>query len=81
MLEAKMDEHLWYERSKRTDHTNNYRNGKKTKRIRSKYGELDISVPQDRESSFDPKIVPKRQKDILAIDDKIISMYAKGMKT
>ena len=39
------------------------------------------SVPQDRDSTFEPKIVKKRQKDISAIDDKIISMYAKGMTT
>jgi len=80
MLEAEMDEHLGYEPYERTDSTN-ARNGKKQKTIRSKYGETVINVPQDRESSFEPKIVKKRQKDISGIDDKIISMYAKGMTT
>ena len=47
----------------------------------SSYGSMDIDVPQDRNSSFDPKIVKKRQKDISDIDQKIISMYAKGMTT
>ncbi len=42
---------------------------------------MDIQVPQDRKSTFDPQIVKKRQKDISAIDQKIISMYAKGMTT
>ena len=42
---------------------------------------MDIDVPQDRNSSFEPKIVKKRQKDISDIDQKIISMYAKGMTT
>ena len=80
MLEAEMDDHLGhrkYERSKE----DNYRNGTKTKRVRSKYGEFEVDVPQDRQSSFEPQIVPKRKKDISAIDDKIISMYAKGMTT
>lgn len=80
MLEAEMDEHLGYEPYERTDNTNS-RNGKKSKTIRSKYGEMDIDVPQDRESSFEPKIVQKRQKDISGIEEKIIAMYAKGLTT
>jgi putative transposase len=80
MLEAEMDEHLGYAPYERTDGTN-ARNGKKSKTIRSKYGAMDIDVPQDRESSFDPKIVQKRQKDISGIEDKIIAMYAKGLTT
>ena len=80
MMESEMDEHLGYEAYERSENPN-YRNGYKTKKLRSKYGEVDLSVPQDRESTFEPKIVPKRQKDISAIDDKIISMYAKGMTT
>lgn len=75
-----MTEHLGYDEYERSDSTNS-RNGRKTKTIRSKYGETTIEVPQDREASFEPKIVKKRQKDISAIDDKIISMYAKGMTT
>lgn len=43
---------------------------KKTKRICGKYGEMNIDVPQDRDSSFEPKIVPKRKKDISAIEEK-----------
>lgn len=55
--------------------------GKKNKTIKSKYGESLIEVPQDREGTFEPKVVKKRQKDISGIEDKIISMYAKGMTT
>ena len=80
MMETEMDEHLGYEKYERSDEKN-YRNGTKSKRVRSKYGEFEVDVPQDRNSSFDPKVLPKRQKDISAIDDKIISMYAKGMTT
>ena len=56
-------------------------NGYKSKKVRSQYGEFDVEVPQDRDSSFEPKIVPKRNKDISKIDNIIISMYAKGMST
>lgn len=80
MLETEMDEHLGYDRYERSSEPN-YRNGSKTKRVRSKYGEFEVDVPQDRQSTFEPQIVPKRQKDISSIDDKIISMYAKGMTT
>ena len=80
MMEAEMDEHLGYDKYERSSESN-YRNVTKTKRVRSKYGEFDIDVPQDRQSTFEPKVVQKRQKDISAIDDKIISMYAKGMTT
>ena len=55
--------------------------GTKPKTVRSKYGEFEVDVPQDRQSSFEPQVLPKRQKDISLIDDKIISMYAKGMTT
>ena len=80
MMEAEMDEHLGYERYERNE-SSNYRNGTKPKKIRSTYGEFDIDVPQDREGTFEPQIVKKRQKDISEIDQKIISMYAKGMTT
>ena len=53
----------------------------KSKRVNSSYGSMDIDVPQDRKSTFEPQIVKKRQKDISDIDQKIISMYAKGMTT
>jgi len=80
MLEAEMDNHLGYEPYERTG-SSNARNGRKTKTVRSKYGEMEIEVPQDRESTFEPAIVKKRQKDISHIEDKIISMYAKGLST
>ena len=80
MLETEMDAHLGYDRYERSAEPN-YRNGSKTKRVRSKYGEFEVDVPQDRQSTFEPQVLPKRQKDISAIEDKIISMYAKGMTT
>lgn len=80
LMETEMDDRLGYDRYERSD-KKNYRNGTKQKRVRSKYGEFEVDVPQDRNSSFDSKVLPKRQKDVSAIDDKIISMYAKGMTT
>lgn len=80
MLAAELDNHLGYDEYERND-SSDARNGKKQKQIRSKYGEMTIDVPQDRNSSFEPKVVRKRQKDISNIEDKIISMYAKGLTT
>ena len=80
MLEAEMDEHIGYEKYQHSDGTN-YRNGTKKKNVRSTYGEFQVDIPQDRNSTFDSKIVKKRQKDISEIDQKIINMYARGLTT
>ena len=80
MMEAEMDEHLGYEKSERSDN-DDYRNGYKSKTVKSSIGEVELAVPQDRKSTFEPQIVKKGQKDISDIDHKIISMYAKGMTT
>lgn len=80
MLKAELDNHLGYDPYERTENSNS-RNGSKSKKLRSKYGEIEVNVPQDRENSFEPKIVKKRQKDISQIEDKIITMYAKGLST
>jgi len=80
MLQAEMTNHLGYSPHERSENKN-FRNGVKSKKVRSKYGELEIEVPQDRDSSFEPKIVEKRRKDIYRIEDKIIAMYARGLST
>lgn len=80
MLESELDEHLGYRSYERSD-SSNYRNGKKTKKIRGNLGETEIEVPQDRDGTFEPKVVKKRQKEISGIEQKIISLYAKGMTT
>lgn len=77
MMEVEMDEHLGYSKSERSD-SDDYRSGYKTKQVNSSYGRMEISVPQDRKSTFEPQIVRKRQKDISNIGPKIISMYAKA---
>ena len=80
MLQAEMTNHLGYEEYERSGN-NNSRNGVKEKKVRSNYGELEIAVPQDRDSSFEPMIIGKRKKDIYGIEDKIIAMYARGLST
>ena len=80
MMEAELDEHLGYDEYERSDNPD-YRNGVKHKKLRSSYGEIPIDVPQDRDGDFEPQIVPKRKKDISAIEQKIIAMSAKGMTT
>ena len=80
MMEAEIDEHIGYEKYQHSDATN-YRNGVKKKNVRSTFGEFQVEVPQDRNSTFEPQIVKKRQKDISEIDQKIINMYARGLTT
>ena len=80
MMESEMTDHLGYLKSARS-HSENYRNGSKIKTVPSKYVEFEVDVPKDRNGTFEPQIVKNRQKDISRIDDKIISMYAKGLTT
>src|SRR5699024_9619367 len=80
MLKGEMRHHLGYDSNDKTDKkTKNRRNGYGNKTVHTSSGEVDIQVPRDRDSSFDPKLVPKRHKDVSAIEDKVISMYARGM--
>ena len=80
MLQGEMDNHLGYEPS---DHcykdTENRRNGYSSKKLKTTMGEIDIRTSRDREGTFEPQIIPKRSKDVSAIEDKVLSMYAKGM--
>ena len=80
MMEAVMGSHLGYQKSERSD-GDDYRNSYKSKQVNSSYGSMEIEVPQNRKYTFQPQVVKKRQKDISDIDQKIISMYAKGMTT
>lgn len=80
MLEAELEEELGYTKyDYKNKNTSNSRNGKRSKKVRTDYGELEIDVPRDRENEFEPKVVKKNQKDISGIEDQILGMYAKGM--
>ena len=79
-LEAEMEDHLGYPKHEKSDKSNK-RNGHTKKTVRSDTGELEISTPRDRDSSFEPVIVSKHQTRISGLDDKIIFFYAKGQTT
>src|SRR5690554_997808 len=78
MLEGELDTHLGYDKHHQAG-SSNTRNGYGTKRIKSSFGEAQIRVPRDRDSSFNPMLVPKRQNMIDGVENVIISLYAKGM--
>jgi putative transposase len=80
MLQAEMDEHLGYEKhSPHSIEFSNSRNGKATKTVKTKLGEVPIDVPRDRESSFEPQIIPKRKRILEEIEDHVLSLYTHGM--
>jgi len=82
MLEAELDEELGYSRyDYRNKDTKNSRNGKRSKRVRSSAGELEIEVPRDRQGEFKPEVLPKGSKDIGGIEDKILGMYSRGLSS
>ena len=82
MLEKEMEGHLGYEKhSVKGNNTGNNRNGKNKKLIQSTHGPIEIEVPRDWKSEFEPKLIKKRERHISSFDDKIISMYARGMTT
>ncbi len=80
MLQGEMDSHLGYESN---DHgpksTKNRRNGYNSKTLKSTYGDIPVEVPRDRDASFEPQVIPKRTRDVSGIEDKVLSMYARGM--
>ncbi len=80
ILKGEMDSHPGYEAN---DHgpknTANRRNGYINKTVKSTYGSIPIEVPRDREASFEPQIIPRRTRDVSGIEDKVLSMYARGM--
>ena len=80
MLKGELNNHLGYEsNSKDPKETSNRRNGTSPKTLKTTMGEVPISAPRDRDGSFEPQIIPKRTKDVSAIEGKVLSMYAKGM--
>src|SRR5947207_2810712 len=81
-LQAEMTDHLGYEKHDPAGHRRgNTRNGKSQKTLIGEFGELELETPRDRKATFDPKIVAKGQTRFTGFDDKIISMYARGMST
>lgn len=74
-----MDHHLGYSKNDpKGNNTGNSRNGKTKKKVKSKDKEIEISIPRDRKSEFEP-IIPKHSRRFDGFDDKIISLYSRGM--
>jgi transposase-like protein len=82
-LEAELDEELGYSKyDYRNKQTDNCRNGHSEKTLKTSFGEMDLAIPRDRKSNFDPQLIKKQQTTLTGdVEEKIISMYAKGMTT
>lgn len=81
-MQAEMTDHLGYEKhSQDGNNSGNSRNGAYRKTVKGEFGTLDVTVPRDRNGTFEPIILPKGQTRFTGFDDKIISMYALGMTT
>ena len=82
LLDEELTDHLGFEKhDQKAKVIDNSRNGYTPKTVKSKFGEIGLDAPRDRKSEFEPQIVKKRKKDISGLEDKIISLYAKGMTT
>ena len=81
-LEGEMDDHLGYGKSDPAGRgSGNSRNGRRAKTVLTEAGPVELEVPRDRDSSFEPKIVAKRQRRLGGIDDMVISLVANGLTT
>ena len=80
MLQGEMDSHLGYDPN---DHspksTSDRRNGYGRKTLKTTHGDVSVNIPRDREATFEPQSIPKRTRDVSGIEDKVLSMYARGM--
>lgn len=82
VMHAELTHHLGYEKHDPTGYNSgNSRNGKSRKKIKADFGEVELETPRDRNGTFEPKIIAKGQTRFTGFDDKIISMYARGMTT
>ncbi len=81
-MNAELTDHLGYEKHDPAGYnTRNSRNGKSLKKIQGDFGEIELETPRDRDGSFEPKIIGKHQTRFTGFDDKIVSLYARGMTT
>ncbi len=82
LLEAELDVSLGYDKNQKNGiETDNKRNGHTPKTVKSEFGEFQLDIPRDRNGEYEPEIVPKYCRDISGIEEKVISLYARGMTT
>ena len=79
MLNAEMDHHLGQEAEDESGGSSNHRNGYSRKKVLTETAKLEIAIPRDRQGTFDPKLIAKYQRRFPGFDDKIVSMYARGL--
>jgi len=80
-MNAEFDSSMGYSKYDKKAQKTNYRNGSTKKNLKSEFGSFEFETPRDRNGEFEPKIVPKNTRDVSGIEDKIISLYAKGLTT
>lgn len=81
-LAGEMTEHLGYEKHAASGYNGkNSRNGTSSKTLKGEHGEISVDIPRDRDSEFEPKLIPKNQVRFNGFDEKFISLYARGMST
>ena len=81
MMNAEFETSMGYQKYDNKTEKSNYRNGKTKKKLKSEFGEFDFETPRDRNNEFEPIIVPKNKRDVSGIEDKIISLYGRGLST
>lgn len=81
MMNAEFDASMGYSKYDKKSEKTNYRNGSTKKTLKSEFGAFEFETPRDRNGEFEPKIVPKNTRDVSGIEDKIISLYARGLST
>ncbi len=81
VLQCELEEKLGYDKHQRAGEPRNYRNGSTKRRLKTQLGEVEISVPRDRNGEFEPQIIGKYQRNVDGLEEKILSLYAHGMST
>ena len=81
MMNAEFETSMGYKKYDNKVEKTNYRNGATKKKLKSEFGEFEFETPRDRNGEFEPRIVPKNNRDVSGIEDKIISLYGRGLST
>lgn len=81
MMNAEFDTTMGYSKYDNKTEKSNYRNGTTKKKLKSEFGSFEFETPRDRNGEFEPKIVPKNKRDVSGIEEKIISLYGRGLST